>query len=570
MLSATFRIHGWMRASLNATGFLVVSTVCLGQPPSQLTIAPTAEAAAAKPQPAASSDPMPPASRPEGCPAGEDEKPFWAKNPPVTLFPRLGNFVIAPTGPGYYSAWDNLLGYERENPPKFPYGPISVCPFPFFDADFRYLDDTNNTQHGWLDFTKRIHLGDDWLLSVGGEERFRYMNEVDSRLNKAGADNNYDLMRTRVYTDLWYKDVFRVYAEFLSANISNQNLPPAPIDQVRPTMLNLFFDLKVFELDDNPIYIRGGRQELLYGSERLISPLDWANTQRTFQGVKGFWHTDQLDIDAFWVQPVILNLADYHDGGDGKQNFEGLWTTYRPEKGQVVDLYYLNLDNTNKVAKGEYGDVDGFNVSTFGTRYAGDSHNFLWDGEGMFQFGSWANQVTAAGAATVGGGYHRADVPMDPTFWVYFDWAQGDPHPGVGSVHRTFNQLFPFGHYYFGGIDLVGRQNIDDLNFHFYFWPTKWMVAGVQYHILHLDSPKDSLYNSAGAPILGTTLAGPAKAVNGEATSVGEELTFYTNFHLSAHQDIWVQYCKLYAGDFLTENGRGSPSLCAVQYSFRW
>lgn len=507
---------------------------------------------------------------PGSAPAGEEPKPFWVKNPPVTPFPRVGNFYIPPTGCGYYSLRDLLLGNERENPPKFPYATSAITPFSFFDADFRYLDDPKNTQCDWLDFTKRIHIGDDWLFSVGGEERFRYMNEVDSRLNRAGTDNVYELFRSRVYADLWYRNVFRVYAEFLDAQIVDQNLTPAAIDKVKPTMQNLFVDLKVFELDDSPVYLRGGRQELLYGSERLISPLDWANTRRTFQGVKGFWHTEDLDIDAFWVQPVVDNTFDYHYGPDRRQNFEGAWTTYRPCKGQAMDFYYLNLDNSNHIARGQYGNTSGFNVSTFGSRYAGDYQNILWDVEGMFQFGNWANQVTTAGAATAGAGYHFADVPLNPIFWVYYDWASGDPHPGTGSVHRTFNQLFPFGHYYFGGIDLIGRQNIHDLNLHLSVNPTKWITTAVQFHVLHLDSPKDSLYNSGGAAILGTTLTGAARAVNGEATGVGNELVFITNFHLTPHQDIFLQYCKLYAGDFLSENGRGSPSLFAACYSFKW
>src|SRR5262249_28037217 len=175
---------------------------------------------------------------------------------------------------------------------------------------------------------------------------------------------------------------------------------------------------------------------------------------------------------------------------------DGIWTTYRPAKGQAIDFYYLNLDNTSKVAKGQYGDRDGFNVSTFGSRYVGDADNFLWDAEGMFQFGSWANQQIAAGAGTVVSGYHLANLDLNPTLWIYFDWAQGDPHPGTGAVHRTFNQLFPFGHYYFGGIDLIGRQNIQDLNLDFYVNPTKWIATGAQFHVLSLDSPKDALYNS--------------------------------------------------------------------------
>jgi hypothetical protein len=526
---------------------------------------------------AASQPPSPMVTTLLECPpAGPDSnpaegKPFWATKPPVTPFPRPAFFYIPPKGPGYFSAWDFLTGKELENPPRFPYGPIGITPFSFFNADFRYLDDPNNQQQDWLfDATKRIHLGDNWLLSVGGEERFRTMNEVDSRLNKAGEDNTYDLNRVRAYADLWYKDVFRVYAEFIQAATVNQDLTPNPIDKIKPTVQNLFVDLKVFELGDNPVYVRAGRQELLYGSERLISPLDWADTRRTFQGVKGFWHSEDFDVDAFWVQPVIDNTMDYHYGPDPNQNFEGLWTTYRPHKGQTIDLYYLNLDNTNKVAKGQYGFVDGYNVSTFGTRYAGDFDNFLWDCEGMFQFGDWANQTIAAGAATVSGGYHFADLPLNPTFWLCFDWAQGDPHPGEGSVHRTFNQLFPFGHYYFGGIDLIGRENIQDLNMEMWLNPTKWICFGIQYHILSLDSAKDSLYNSAGTAILGQSLTGTAKAVPGEAAGIGDELVFIINFHLTNHQDIYVQYCKLYAGDFLKENGRGSPSMFAVAYSFKW
>ena len=46
-----------------------------------------------------------------------------------------------------------------------------------------------------------------------------------------GRNNEYDLFRTRVYGDLWYRDQFRVYAEFLGAYSSWQDLPPLPPDQ---------------------------------------------------------------------------------------------------------------------------------------------------------------------------------------------------------------------------------------------------------------------------------------------------------------------------------------------------
>jgi hypothetical protein len=500
------------------------------------------------------------------CP-GDGDKPSdasfdWSKVPPVEPMPRLGNFYIRPTGPGYYSLCDLLTDHYREKPPNFPWPPQSIDADTFFNNDFRYLDKPDNTQHDWLDPIKRIHLGDNWLLSIGGEERVRYMSEVDSRLT--GKNNTYELLRSRVYGDLWFRDVFRVYIEYLDAQSYNQDLTPLAIDVDKSDLLNLFVDLKVAELDDHPVYVRGGRQELVYGSQRLISPLEWANTRRTFEGVKGFWHGEKLDVDAFWVRPVVPDPTRF-DSVNDKVSFAGWWNTYRPMKGQAVDLYYLYLDSALPVITRPFPEGrGGFDVNTFGARYSGDYQLLLWDFEGMYQFGERGNQPSSAGAATTGLGLHFANLPMNPQFWVYNDFASGDHNPGTGHYYGTFNQLFPFGHYYFGFIDVVGRQNIEDLNLHAIFFPTKWITTGVQYHIFRLDSAKDALYSAAGVPL--------RRDPTGRAgTDVGDEIDYTTNFHLSMHQDILVGYSHLYAGSFIKRTGSPlSPDYFYLQYSFRW
>jgi hypothetical protein len=87
--------------------------------------------------------------------------------------PRLGNVGIPPAGPGYYSLADVLHGEYREKPPRLPYPAFGLMPQPFFDADFRYLDDPKNTQFDWADPLHRVHPGDDWLFATGGDARFR-------------------------------------------------------------------------------------------------------------------------------------------------------------------------------------------------------------------------------------------------------------------------------------------------------------------------------------------------------------------------------------------------------------
>src|SRR5262249_574696 len=137
---------------------------------------------------------------------------------------RIGYFFVLPTGPGYYSLLDCLRGNERENPPVYPRPPFGICPMSFYDSNYRYLDNPNNTQTDCFDPVNRIHIGDNWLLSFGGEERFRYANEVDSRLS--GKNNVYELERSRIYGDLWYRDNFRLYVEYIDAQTSNQDLAP--------------------------------------------------------------------------------------------------------------------------------------------------------------------------------------------------------------------------------------------------------------------------------------------------------------------------------------------------------
>jgi len=485
---------------------------------------------------------------------------IWSKVPPVRIFPRQGNFPIPPTGPGYYSLRDVIAGNYRQAPPKFPYPPFALMPPSFFDADFRYLDDPNNTQHDLFDPLHRLHLGDNWLFATGGQVWWRHMNEVNSRLS--GANNNYDLYRVRVFGDLWYRDQMRFYVELLHADSLNQNLAPLPIDVDHADLLNLFVDWKLMDIADHPAYVRVGRQEILLGSQRLISTLDWANTRRTFQGVRAFRQGEKFDVDLFWLQPVLVDPT-HPDRPDHNRNFGGLWTTYRAQKGRFFDLYYLFLDNTDHLAQRGIT-VAPYNVHTLGTRYAGDLDNrFLWDVELDWQFGRRGGQDIVAGAAAAGVGYHL-DRPMNPTFWVYYDYASGDHTPNAGNNYSTFNQLFPFSHYYLGWVDAVARQNIHDFNLHLFLYPVKWITVWGQYHHFWLDSSTDALYSAAGN-------AARRDATGVAGTNVGDELDFIINFHLGPHSDVLLGYSKLFQGNYLSSTGPGpSPELFFAQYSYRW
>lgn len=496
-----------------------------------------------------------------GDAASKPSGPF-DNTPPILIFPRLGLYPVVPTGPGYYSLGAWLTGDYRETPPPFPWGRISLKPYPFYDVDFRYLDDPDNTYFMWSDVLKRRRIGDHWIFSTGGEFRDRYLNEVNSRLTN--VNNDYGQLRTLAYGSLYHRDDFGVFVQYLDAQHFGSELAPLRIDEDHSDLVDLFLDVKVLEWNGAPVYVRGGRQEVYLGSQRLVSNLEWANTLRTFQGVRTFRQGDKWDLTGFWLQPIIPRPGRF-DAPDHRQNFTGLWATYRSKPGHFWDLYALNLENSNPVATGESGAVGGTNVTTLGTRLIGDVDNtWLYDFEGMIQVGRHSNQQLRAAAVTTGGGYHFKNVPMDPTFWLYYDFASGDSNPGEGGTFGTFNQLYPFGHYYLGYLDLVARQNIQDFNMQLALYPTKWVYLLLQYHVFHLAEARSPLFNAGG----GVLRADPTGAAG---THVGNEFDLLVNFHLGPHQDILIGYSKLFAGRFIRETGPPvSPELFYIQHQYRW
>jgi hypothetical protein len=532
-------------------------------------------------QPAAPTLGQPQEHTDKAAPANEACKPFWQTHPRYPVLPKLGFFLVPPSGPGYYSLRDVVENKYRQDAPPYGYNRFGLYPFGFFDADFRYVDDPQkNKDVDFFEKLHRIHFGhnNEWLFGTGGEFTYRMFNEINSR--GVGIDNRYDLTRLRLFGDLWYKDSFRIYVEGISAQSFNQNLKPLVADRDYFDLLNAFVDVKVFQDDSNvPWYVRAGRQQLAFGSQRLVSPLIWANTMRTFEGVSAFRHGDKFDADLFWVQPVIPNAGRF-DSVDREQNFTGAWTTYRPDKNTTLDLYYLFLDNNNKYKIGPISTfpgpisstpfsagplaIDGpYNVHTLGTRFSGDYHNFLYDVEPMLQLGARGSSSIIAGATASGVGWHFKDAPWNPIFWAYYDWASGSRNPLAGQL-STFNQLYPFGHWYFGWMDFVGRQNIQDYNFNLYLNPTKWITFNTQYHIFQLASATDALYNPGGQPLRFDPTGRAGR-------DVGQELDFVVNFHLTRHQDILFAYGHMFFGDFMRSTGPGSGAESYwLLYNVRW
>lgn len=413
----------------------------------------------------------------------------------------------------------------------------------FYANDFSYLNDPCYRGDCLGDCMKQMPVdrcGRFGKLDVGGQLRLRYhdeegMGRARRLANPDGfldTENTFLLSRVRLYGDYKANDFIRVYVEGIFADATgNTDYDFRGIDRNFGDLLNAFVDVKVVE----DLTIRVGRQELLYGSQRVVSPLDWANTRRTFEGIRGLYKHGDWTIDAFYTNfvPVVPNEFDE---ADYDRSFYGLYSVYSGLESSTVDLYYLGFDD-ERIGVGGAGGSD-FSLHTFGGRLNGKlAGKWLYDVEGAYQGGrqSGLGLDHDAGFITAGVGRKVTNWCWDPTLWFYFDYASGD---AGGGDFNSFNQLFPLAHKYLGFIDAVARTNIVSPNVLLTMKPhKKWSLLLWYYYF---DAAEE------GAPIPGVAVP---SAQDLAEDNFGQELDFLAKYQITPRSDIWFGWSHLWAGD---------------------
>jgi hypothetical protein len=407
----------------------------------------------------------------------------------------------------------------------------------FYDNDFSYLSKPDNKANCLGDCYKDLEVGPCGKLSLGGQMRWRYHNEIGMG-QQAGAtrfqdtENHFGLGRLRLYADWQVNNRMRFFAEGIYADVigGNDEYINRGIDSNRGDFLNLFADIN---LDDRTT-VRVGRQELLYGAQRLVSPLDWANTRRRFDGVKTMSKFDNFKLDTWYTQFVPVVPTEF-DTPDEDRHFWGAYGTLTGLENKTVDLYYLGL-NDNRGANGTEA------VHTFGSRIQGNTQSkLLYEFEGMVQNGSrdLTDQSLTAWALTGGLGYKFAERPWKPALWFFYDYASGDDPTG-GSFTR-FNDLFPLGHKYLGFIDAVLRRNIISPNVRLAMSPTKKLGLLLWYHNFRAADPDDTILSLGGTP-----------AQNTASADFGNELDFVATYKVNARNSALIGYSHFWRGARIT------------------
>lgn len=437
----------------------------------------------------------------------------------------------------------------------------SPSPPPFkplrYDENYSYLQDPSR-RTDWLDPIKYIPFSTngDWYLTLGGEIRERYEYYHNSNWGRGPQDDDgYLLQRYMVHGDAHLSDYFRVFAQFKSGLENGRNGGPRPTDRDEFDLNQTFFDVRVPFEEKDSVILRVGRQELAYGSSRLISAREGPNVRLTFDGVKTIVNAGSWRIDAFAVKPVRTKVGVFDDDPDPNQDFWGVYavTPARWLPGGNIDLYYLGLNKDAAVFDQGAAHEQRHSV---GSRIWGGKAGWDYNLEFVYQFGSFGNGDILAWTAASDVGFTFAEAPLKPRLGMKANVTSGDHDPNNADL-QTFNPLFPRGAY-FGEPALIGPANHIDVHPQLDLALHRTVTFTLNWDCFWRESTRDGIYG----PAVNLLRSGQTS----DARYVGNQVEVLLEWRVNRHLTLTADYAHFFAGDFLKETPPGED----VDYVSAW
>jgi hypothetical protein len=365
---------------------------------------------------------------------------------------------------------------------------------------------------------------------------------------------------TRGRDDLYWLNRFRFNlaiqpTRFLSFQVQAQDARVAKktVGPVAPPFRDVF-DLRLAYADignaqNSPLLVRVGRQELVFGEQRLVGHVSWLNTARTFDGARVTFRGSRFQVDGFGSSVVAIRDGEFNRSEFGSSRFFGVYgSTAAVVPDSAVDPYVFYRFAQNLPS--ELGPVGDLRAATIGVRWVGKLSARLDYGiELALQTGSLGPDDVRAWA---GHWQIRQTVVTKYALRLVeeYNFASGDSNPADGR-RETFDQLYPTPHDKYGLADQVGWRNIHHLRTGLEVTPVTNLTLTTNYHSWWLADARDAFYG-AGSAVVARVPGGAAHR------HVGQEVDAQAFFTVSPQIQLASGYAYIFPGKFLDEATPGA------------
>lgn len=328
-----------------------------------------------------------------------------------------------------------------------------------YDEDFSYLRDEKK-RVDWFDKLKFIpfNRAKNWYLTLGGEIRQRYEIYLNAGFGTGVKDDSgYWLERYMLHADFHFGKRFRVFAQLKSGLVENRNGGARPNDLDKLEFNQAFADFTIYEKKGKSLNVRTGRQEVEFGSSRLVAAREGANVRQSFDGARLFLKLGRWQFSPSFFKSVVTKRGFFDDRTNHEQTFWGGYAARSlPKRWNGIAVVYFNeLDS--KRSRYDQG-AGRERRKSVGARIAGKTGAFDFNYEVIGQFGDFAGADIRAWAIITDSGYAFPKLKFKPRLAVRADATSGDKNP-LDAKLQTFNPLFAAAVAYSGQVSLISPSN---------------------------------------------------------------------------------------------------------------
>ena len=416
-----------------------------------------------------------------------------------------------------------------------------------WEEDYSDLRDAPDERRGLLDAIKYIPLDKDGdaYLSLGGQARYRYDYFNNYSFGPGVNDENgFHLQRYLAHVDAQLHENLRGFVQLNAAFVNDREGGPRYGDVDDFDLQQGFVDFRTSADADPYSFVRLGRQELTYGAERYVSPDDWRNVRRTFDGARFSISFPNDTLELFATRPVAIEQSEFNEG-DSSTTFAGIYNALAlpsvlPGAGTRLESYLFFLSQREDSSQPTIGlDADTY---TLGSRLHARPGPFDFDVEGNYQFGNVDGSRLGAWSVAGVAGYTFESTILTPRVYAGFDAASGSADPD-----GRFNQLFPPTYTYLGHLYLFGRPNLLSAHAGVQWHLSKSLTLSTAQYAYWRQNTDDGLFSLSGSTVRADT--------GTDAAYVGNEFDIAVYWQASKHLSAYLGYAHFFSGDFIEETG---------------
>ncbi|MBT7319638.1 MAG: alginate export family protein [Planctomycetes bacterium] len=338
-------------------------------------------------------------------------------------------------------------------------------------------------------------------MTLGGELRWR----ADTREQTNKATNN--TSRFRLFMDMQVNDRVSAFIETQYVE-SDSELGSAF------TGANVFQAYgkvtDVFDLAD----VQFGRFEMKYGNGRILADNWWADTGRTYEGLRSSMNMEGHKLDLIYVRPVL----DISPGTSNEKTISGLYFENSTDLFNY-DAYAFDIN--------EDGDTD---FRTYGALLDGTNMGLAWDFEYAIQNG-------------------EGEVDRDDSMLIMNvkkDMGEGlILGLGYESYSETYEMIGSLGHCYSGWADIVRWKNYEDVILSASMPVMDGWKGFAEYHNFSMETIRGSVsspYKYKGGNASFNS--------NGQASDdLGNEIDLYIKGNLGKRTGLFLGISRFMPGD---------------------